>query len=480
MNYAIIRYILSNLILFEGGFLLMPGLVSLIYHEEQGIYYFAVAAACFVIGAIGRFREPENKAYFAKEGLVIVSLGWFLLGLIGALPFRLSGEIPVYIDAVFETISGFTTTGSSILIDIEALSHTALFWRSFTHWMGGMGVLVLLMAVLNLSGSYNVFLMRAESPGPDADKITPKVKNSAMILYKIYIVITLAEMISLKIAGLSLFEASTLTFSTVGTGGFAPLSSSIASYSPTVQTIFIVFMLICGVNFSVYFLLIQKRFKEAVTFEEMWHFLAIVFIAAVLITVNIHGMFESLGEAFRTALFQVASIISTTGFVTADFNLWPQFSKTILLTVMMIGACAGSTGGGMKVSRVMILFRNMRIGIKQASHPRNVYKVHLNGKMVNDDTVWRVSRFFIIYAIIIGLSFLVVSLDGFDTETSLTAVLTTLNNVGPGLGMVGATGNFAAFSPLAKSVLIFDMIAGRLELLPVLTMFTPGIWKRFN
>ena len=479
MNHQMIIYILGWLLCFDGAFMLIPVITGTVYREKATLWFLPVMAFCAVAGFLMIRKKPASKTLYAREGYIIVALSWIVMSLFGALPFTLSGAIPNYIDAVFETVSGFTTTGATILNDVEALPRCMLMWRSFTHWVGGMGVLVFVMAFIPLSGGQNMHIMKAESTGPSVSKLLPGVKSTAKILYEIYIVLTAAQFVLLLFGGMTVFEAINTAFATAGTGGFGVYNDSIARFSPYVKYVVSVFMLLFSLSFSSYYFLIKKKFKLAFT-DEIKTFILIVAAAVAIITVNTASMFPSVGKAFENVLFTVSSIISTTGFSTVDFEHWPELSRTILVTLMFIGACAGSTGGGMKVSRVMILFRNMRIGIRQASHPRNVYKVHLNGKMVNDDTVWRVSRFFIIYAIIIGLSFLVVSLDGFDTETSLTAVLTTLNNVGPGLGMVGATGNFAAFSPLAKSVLIFDMIAGRLELLPVLTMFTPGIWKRFN
>ncbi len=480
MNYGIIGHILSKLIFMEGLFLLVPAGVAFLYGETRiAMIYLGVAACCFLIGILGRMKKPKSTAFYAREGFVIASAGWIILGMIGALPFVISGEIPNYIDAIFETVSGFTTTGSSVLVDVEALSRGNMFWRCFTHWMGGMGILVLMMAVMPLSGSYNLFLMKAESPGPDVDKIMPRIMSSAAMLYKIYSVITCTQIIALLIAGLDLYEASTLTFSTVGTGGFALLSDSIASYNLAVQIIITIFMLICSVNFNVYFFLAVRRFKDVLHFEEMWVFLGIVFVTATCITINIHSQFQNVFKAFHTALFQVASVISTTGFATVDFNLWPQFSKALLVMVMVIGACAGSTGGGLKVSRLVILVKSAKKSVALIAHPRSVRKIHLNGKVLSDRMVHSVMRFLVIYCVVMFLSFILVSLDNFDAETSITAVLTTLNNVGPGLGIVGPNGNFSSFSYLSKIVMIFDMLAGRLEFYPLLILFTPSTWKRF-
>ncbi len=477
MNYGMIRYILSSVFIFEGGFLLLPCLVALIYGESEGYCYLLVMGICISLGAMGRIRKVKNRAIYTREGYVAVSLSWILISLLGALPFYLTGEIPHYIDALFETISGFTTTGASILSDVEQLSYASAFWRCFTHWIGGMGVLVLVMAILPISGSYNMNLMRAESPGPSVGKLVPKVKSTAMILYGIYIMITLTEVIALMLAGLSPFTALTLTFSTVGTGGFALLNSSIGSYSMVVQTIIIVFMLLCAVNFGVFYLLLKKKPREALASEELHWFLAIVFGAAILITINIRDGFDSLFRAFHTALFQVASIITTTGFATADFDKWPEFSKAVLLGLMFIGACAGSTGGGLKVSRLMLLLRSAKDEIVRVSHPRSVRKVLMNGRMIPNNIVRGAHCYLVIYVGVVLVSFLLVSLDGFETTVNFTAVMTTLNNVGPGFGRIGPTGNFGDYGVLSKLILMFDMLIGRLELYPLLILFYIPRWK---
>lgn len=477
MNYSMIRYILACVLSFESAFLTLPAIVAGIYGEEQGLIYLAVAAGCLVVGTAGRLKKPKSSSFYAREGFAAVSLSWILLSLVGALPLYLTGEIPSYIDALFEVISGFTTTGSSILSDVEALTHGTAFWRSFTHWIGGMGVLVFIMAVLPLSGSSNMHLMRAESPGPSVGKLVPKVKRTAMILYGIYVVITLTQIIALLIAGLNLFEAMTITFGTVGTGGFGLLNSSIASYNLAVQIIITVFMIICSINFNIYYLLLIKKPKEAILNEEMRCYLIMVFASAILIMLNIKDSFSNMFEAFHTALFQVASITSTTGFATADFNMWPQFSKTILVLLMFVGACAGSTGGGFKVSRLLIILKAAKSEILSISHPRSVQKVHVNGRKISNDLVRKVFCYFGTYVVIACASILLISLDNKDMTTNVTAVVATFNNIGPGLNTVGPTGNFADFSVFSKIVLMFDMLVGRLELFPMLILFTSGTWK---
>lgn len=477
MNYSMIRYILAWVLTFEGVFLLLPSIVSGVYGENEGIVFLVVAAGCFLFGTLGRLKKPKSKVFYSKEGFVSVSLSWILMSLVGALPFWLTGEIPSYVDALFETISGFTTTGSSILTDVESLSHTVLFWRSFTHWVGGMGVLVFIMAILPLSGSYNMYLMRAESPGPVVGKLVPKVKRTAMILYGIYVGFTLTEIVALLLAGMNLFEALTLSFGTVGTGGFGILNSSIGSYSMAVQIIITVFMLICSVNFLVYYLLLARKPKEALLNDELRYFLAIVLGAAILITMNVKDSVHSLGETFQTVMFQVASIVSTSGYATADFNLWPAFSKGILVILMLMGACAGSTGGGFKVSRLMILLKSVKNEVKAVVHPRSVQKVYSNGRTISDDTVRRVLVYLAAYLMIILASFLIVCLDGKDITTNITAVIATFNNIGPGLNVVGPTGNFSDFSVLSKIVFMADMLIGRLEIFPMLVLFAPGTWN---
>ena len=478
MNYSMIFYILCSVLTFEGFFLLAPCIVALCYGEKQGLLYFAVAAVCIIVGGFARIRKPKNKVFFSKEGFVTVSLSWIVISLVGALPFYFTGEIPSYVDALFETISGFTTTGASILSDVEALSKCSAFWRCFTHWMGGMGVLVLILAVLPISGSYNMHLMRAESPGPSVGKLVPKVRNTAKMLYGIYIVITALEIILLLVAGMSVYDALTLSFATVGTGGFALLNSSIASYSVAIQIIITVFMLICSVNFNVYYCLYAKKFKEAIMSEEMRIFFIIVFGASILITINVMNSFDSVFSAFQTVIFHVASVMSTTGFATADFNLWPEFSKTILLFVMMIGACAGSTGGGLKISRFVIFFKAVKNEILSIIHPKCIKKVHFEGKGLSDEMVKAVLCYVSAYALIIAVSCILISIDNFDFETNFSAVIATFNNIGPGLGMVGPTGNFGSYSVFSKIVLMFDMLVGRLEIFPMLVLFSPSLYRK--
>ena len=458
--------------------MLLPTIVSLIYGEAVLTSFLITIALLVATGLVLVAMKPKDKTIYARHGLIIVSLGWILMSLFGALPFYFSGEIPSYIDAVFEAVSGFTTTGSSILTDVEALSKSMLFWRSFTHWIGGMGVLVFMMAVLPLAGGGgDLHLMRAESPGPNVSKLVPKSSTTARILYGIYLALTIIEIIILLAGGMPLFDSVTLTFGTAGTGGFGVLNSSIASYSTFCQGVITVFMALFGINFNIYFLLLCKKFKDAFKSEELWTYLAIMFSAIVIIAINVKDMFSSFGEALHHSAFQVSSVMTTTGFCTVDFNQWPELSRIIMLAVMCVGACAGSTGGGLKVSRVIILLKSARREFRRISHPRSVKIITFDGNRVSDDTIRNTFAYFFIYAMIFAASVLVVSLDNFDFTTTTTSVIATLNNIGPGLGMVGATGNFSEFSILSKLVLISDMLLGRLEIFPLLFLFAPSKQK---
>lgn len=478
MNFSVIQYILGTVLCCGGVFLLAPTAVAVFYAEQAGIYYILTAVLCFAVGLLLRLRHLKSRVFYSREGFVAVTFSWIVLSMAGAAPMYLTGEYASYIDALFDTISGFTTTGASVLSSVEELSRATAFWRCFTHWSGGMGVLVFLMAVLPLSGSSNMHLMRAESPGPSVGKLVPKVRQTALILYKIYLVITILQVVLLMLAGLSLYEALTLSFSTVGTGGFALLNSSIASYSWAVQVIIIVFMILCALNFNTYYLLLIRRPKEALlqNSEVKW-FLVIVFASAAVIALNICDGFHNLPQAFHTALFQVATLVSSTGFATADFNLWPELSRTILVLLMFMGACAGSTGGGFKVSRLMIVARAAKNEMLNMMHPRSVQQVHINGRRVPDNVVKTALCYMTVYVFIVLGSVLLVSIDNFDMTTNFTAVLATMNNIGPGLGAVGPTGNFGGFSVFSKLILMFDMLVGRLELFPVLVLFAPGMWR---
>lgn len=477
MNYKMISYVLGWLLIFEGMFLAVPGITALVYGESELWSYLLTLSICLFIGGLLVLKKPKKSQLYAREGFVIVSLSWIVLSAFGALPFFLSGEIPDYIDALFESVSGFTTTGASILSDVEAMSHASLMWRSFSHWVGGMGVLVFIMAFLPLSGGQNMHIMKAESPGPSVSKLVPRVRTTAMLLYSIYLVLTLIEFILLLCGGMSVFEALNTAFATGGTGGFGFYNTSMGSFSPYIQIVITVFMLLFSVNFNCYFLLMTRKIKDAFNLE-LRVFLIMFISSTLLITLNIHSMFSSVSEALRHSAFTVASIMSTTGFSTVDFNLWPELSRTILVILTMVGACAGSTCGGIKISRVIILFKGMAKELQTMIQPRQVKKIKMDSHTIDHETVRSVNVFMVAYMMIFIISLIIVSFDNHDLITSFTAVAATINNVGPGLELVGPTSNFGFFSPQTKIVLIFDMLAGRLELFPMLLLFTPATWKK--
>lgn len=474
MNKRMIAYISGLLLLCEAGLLLLPLAVALIFGDKTIPDFLLTIGMLILSGGALILFKPKDKTIYARDGLVIVALGWIILSLFGALPFYFSGEIPKYLDAVFETVSGFTTTGSSILSDVEALSKSLIFWRSFTHWIGGMGVLVFVMAVLPLSGGGgDLHLMRAESPGPSVGKLVPKSNKTARILYLIYLVLTLTLIVILKIGGMPLFDSITIAFGTAGTGGFGILNSSVAGYNTFCQATITIFMALFGINFNFYFLLLFKRFKEAFRSSELWTYLGIMGGAIAIITVNIHSQFESIAKALHHAAFQVSSVMTTTGFSTVDFDKWPELSRMILLMVMCIGACAGSTGGGFKVSRVIILFKNALKELRSISHPRSIKVIKFDGRVIPDETMRGTLAFLTLYVTSFCVSVLIVSADKTDMVSNITGVIATLNNIGPGFGICGATGNFSSFSDLSKLVFIADMLLGRLELFPLICLFIP-------
>lgn len=477
MNYKMISYVLGWLLIFEGMFLAVPGITALVYGESALWSYLLTLSICLFIGGLLVLKKPKKNQLYSREGFVIVSLSWIVLSAFGALPFFLSGEIPDYIDALFESVSGFTTTGASILSDVEAISHASLMWRSFSHWVGGMGVLVFIMAFLPLSGGQNMHIMKAESPGPSVSKLVPRVRTTAMLLYSIYLVLTVIEFIMLLFGGMTVFEALNTAFATGGTGGFGFYNTSMGSFSPYIQIVITVFMMLFSVNFNCYFLLLTRKIKDAFNLE-LRVFLIIYAISTALITLNIYSMFSSVSEALRHSAFTVASIMSTTGFSTVDFNLWPELSRTIIVILTMIGACAGSTCGGVKISRVIILFKGMAKELQTIIQPRQVKKIKMDSHTIDHETVRSVNVFMVAYMMIFIISLIMVSFDNHDLITSFTAVAASINNVGPGLELVGPTSNFGFFSPQAKVVLIFDMLAGRLELFPMLLLFTPATWKK--
>lgn len=480
MNYKTIFFIIGWILKFEFVFLLLPAVTGLFYKEFQdSIIYVAVAVTCLLIGHFLTSHGNKSRQLYVKEGFVSVSLGWIVMSIFGALPFVFSGDIPSFTDALFETISGLTTTGASILTNVEALSYTNLFWRSFTHWIGGMGVFVFVMAILPMMGGSTMNLMKAESPGPSVGKLVPKAMNTAKILYAIYLVITLCQIIILLVCRIPLFDALTITFGTVGTGGFGIKNDSLASHSPAIQYVTTIFMILSGINYTAYFCIISKQFKEILKLEEVRAYLLIILTAIIIICINTLHLYGSIGETLRHAAFQVGSIITTTGFATTDFDLWPALSKNILVLLMFIGACAGSTGGGIKVSRILILFKTIGKEISMLIHPRMVKKIKLDGRLIAQEVLRSTNVFIAVYFVIFFISLLLISIDEFSFTTNFTAVAATLNNIGPGLEMVGPTQNFSIFSNFSKYVLMFDMLAGRLELFPMLILFHPACWKKY-
>ena len=480
MNYAMIRYIIGWILNFEAAFMSPSFVVGLIYREKSVWAIFATMLLCLVIGVpMVLLKRPKQAVFYAKDGFVSVGLSWVVLSVMGALPFVISGSIPHPVDALFETVSGFTTTGSSILSDVEALPKCMLFWRSFTHWVGGMGVLVFMLTILPMSGGYHMNLMRAESPGPSVERFVPTVKSTAKILYGIYICLSLLELLLLLVGKMPMFDALTLTFGTAGTGGFGIKNDSIGSYTTYQQTVITIFMILFGVNFNVYFLFLLKKIRQGLKNEELRAYLGIILGAILLITVNIAGKFGNPFLAFHHAAFQVGSIITTTGYSTVDFNTWPTFSKTVLVLLMLIGASAGSTGGGIKVSRIVILAKSVKKELKQYLHPHSISKIKMDGKPVEHEVVRSINVFLIAYLLIYAVSMLIVSLDNFDFTTTFTSVAATINNIGPGLDLVGPAANFGILSVTSKLVLVFDMLAGRLEIFPLLLLFVPDTWRKF-
>lgn len=478
MNYSIVLYILGCVLKFESAFLVLPALVGLIYREHASVSYLAVAVLCLILGVLLTHKKPRSTNLYTREGFVAVALSWIIMSIFGAIPFVLTGDIPFYVDALFETISGFTTTGSSILTDVESISKASLFWRSFSHWIGGMGVFVFIMAILPMMGGSTMNLMKAESPGPSVSKLVPHVKDTAKILYGIYIAITICEATILRALGMPLFDSLTTTFGTVGTGGFGIRNDSIAGYSPAIQITITVFMILSGINYTAYFYILAGKIKELFKIEEVRWYLAIIFGSVAVITWNVRSLYPTFSETLRHAFFQVGSIITTTGYATTDFDLWPALSKTLLVTLMFIGACAGSTSGGMKVSRILILLKTIRKELSLIIHPRQVKKIRMDGHPVDHETLRSANVFLVVYFVLLLTSMLLISVDEFDFTTNFTSVVTVLNNIGPGLNLVGPTQNFSIFSPFSKFVLMFDMLAGRLELFPMMILLMPSTWKR--
>ncbi len=480
MNYRMISYVLGNILRVEGMLMLPSALVSLYFGERAEFRAFAgVIAFLLIFGTLVEGGEPKEKRIYGREGFVIVSLSWVLMSVFGAMPFFISGSIDGYVNCLFETISGFTTTGASILTEIESLPKGILFWRSFTHWIGGMGILIFMLAILPMGDDRSMYIMRAEAPGPMVSKLVPKVKSTAKGLYMIYIILTFAEIMLLFLGGMPIFDSVVNAFATAGTGGFSIKNASIAAYNNAYfEYVITIFMILFSINFNLFYLLCIRDFKDVFKNEELRFFFAIIALATILITLDISRNYETIEMAFRHAVFQVASVISTTGFVTANFEVWPEFSKTVLVCIMIIGACGGSTGGGIKVSRFIILLKMVLQEIRRIVHPRSVNVIKLDGYRVENDVIHGVTAYLIVYLFLVFASFLLISLDNYDFTTSLTSVLTCMSNVGPGLAKVGPVENFSFFSAFSKIVLCLDMILGRLEIFPIIMLFFPSIWRK--
>ena len=483
MNVKSISRTVGLILLITGIFQLFPLLIAVIDHEPKNVLAY-IESLCLILlvgSALLLFSRGGNRMFSAQEGFAATGLSWIFMSAFGALPFFLSGQIPSYVDAFFEMVSGFTTTGASILTDVEALSRCNLFWRSFSHWLGGMGVLVFLLAVVpgaRKNGGTGIYLMRAESPGPSVDKLTPHLRQTAMILYGIYILLTALCIVCLLLGGMPVFDSFCIAFGTAGTGGFAIKNSSMGGYSYFLQTVVTVFMFLFGVNFSLYYMLLLRKFKAVFKNEELRLYFGIAASSVVLIAINISRMYNTVYEAVHHAAFQVVSIMTTTGYGTVDFEQWPAFSKAILLSLMFIGASAGSTGGGLKVSRVLLLMKSIRRTIRKALHPRRVQPVYMDGRAVSEEVCDNVNAYLAIYCVILVLSFAIISVDGFSIGTNFSAVASCFNNIGPGFELVGATQNFSIYSDLSKIILSLDMLLGRLEIFPLLLLFSPDTWSR--
>lgn len=483
MNVKSISRTVGLILLITGIFQLFPLLIAVIDHEPKNVLAY-IESLCLILlvgSALLLFSRGGNRMFSAQEGFAATGLSWIFMSAFGALPFFLSGQIPSYVDAFFEMVSGFTTTGASILTDVEALSRCNLFWRSFSHWLGGMGVLVFLLAVVpgaRKNGGTGIYLMRAESPGPSVDKLTPHLRQTAMILYGIYILLTALCIVFLLLGGMPVFDSFCIAFGTAGTGGFAIKNSSMGGYSYFLQTVVTVFMFLFGVNFSLYYMLLLRKFKAVFKNEELRLYFGIAAGSIVLIAINISRMYNTVYESVHHAAFQVVSIMTTTGYGTVDFEQWPAFSKAILLSLMFIGASAGSTGGGLKVSRVLLLMKSIRRTIRKALHPRRVQPVYMDGRAVSEEVCDNVNAYLAIYCVILVLSFAVISVDGFSIGTNFSAVASCFNNIGPGFELVGATQNFSIYSDLSKIILSLDMLLGRLEIFPLLLLLSPDTWSR--
>ena len=482
MNYKMMGRFLAQILFLEGLFMIPALLISLACGDTGVVraFLYTMALIAGLCALLFPICKGAPSAFYATEGMICVALSWIVLSIVGCLPFRFSGEIPRFIDAFFEIVSGFTTTGASILTDVEALSRGLLYWRSFSHWVGGMGVLVFLLAIApsgDKGTGFTMHLLRAESPGPSVGKLVPKMRKTAAILYMLYVALTALDVIFLLLGSMPVFEAVCTAFGTAGTGGFGVKADSMASYSPYLQNVTTVFMLLFGVNFSCYYLLLLRQFRAVFRDEELRLYFGIVLGSIALIIWNLRGFYPTFRETVRHAAFQVSSIITTTGFATTDFDLWPGFSKTILLCLMVVGACAGSTGGGLKVARLLLLLKTTRRNISQMLNPRKVLLVRNNDQVVDEQVLSNTNAYLSAYVIILFVSFMLISLDDFSTGTNFSAVLCCFNNIGPGLELVGPTCNFSSFSVLSKLVLILDMLLGRLEIFPLLVLFSPQTWR---
>lgn len=479
MNYRMIAYCTGRILVAVAATMLAPMALSLVYHEGLALSYLIPIAVAVVIGLLVSVRKPKNTSLYTREGMIVVALGWILISVMGAVPFYVSGEIPSFIDCFFETVSGFTTTGSTILTNVEAMSKSLLFWRSFTHWLGGMGVLVFSMAIFSSKDTRATYMIKAEMIGPTVGKLASKWQSSVRILYGIYIGLTLIEIVMLLFGGMPLFDSVVHAFGTAGTGGFGIKNSSIAFYdSAYIDYVIGIFMALFGINFNVYYLLLVRKFVKVGGNDELKWYIGIMLGAAVIIALNIMPIYGGLGQSFRYSFFQVSSIMTTTGYATADFVAWPLLSQIILVMLMIIGASAGSTGGGIKVIRFLVLSKSALHSIKRNISPRSVQSVKSDGQRVPNEVINGILIYFVLYMIIMGVSIIFVSLDNMDFTTTVTSVIATLNNIGPGLGQIGPSGNFADFSILSKLVMSFDMLVGRLEIYPILALFLPYMWKK--
>lgn len=474
-----VLFTLGQLLLIEAALLLLPTLVAVLYKENTVLHFLAAAGiSAFIGGALMLVFRKRNNVIFAKEGFAIVSLSWLSLSAVGALPFFFSKEIPSYVDAFFETVSGFTTTGASILTNVEALSKGILFWRSFTHWVGGMGVLVFIMAILPTVSDRSIHIMRAEVPGPIVGKLVPRAKDTARVLYLIYVALTVIQIVLLLFGGMDLFESIVHSFGTAGTGGFGVKADSIGGYSDYCQWVITVFMVLFGLNFNLYYLLLIRRFKSVLRNTELWVYLGILAFSITVITLNIRSMYTTSADAIRYSAFQVASIMSTTGYSTVNFDLWPGLSKAVLLILMFLGSCAGSTAGGLKLSRIILLFKMVRNELRHLMAPRSVNSVKVDGKQVDQSIQKNAVNYFVLFMFIFSAIFLVLSFEPYSFETNFSATAACINNVGPGFGAVGPAESFAGYSPLSKIVLSFAMLFGRLELFPMILLFSPSLWRK--